>query len=291
MNPFLERYTQWTGDDQETILAYETKPVIRINPLKAPKNIITRLEEKGVELQKVPFLQDAYWYESPFSLGATEEYLLGYYYLQEAASQLPVIALAQAMDVTGKTILDMAAAPGSKTTQLAAVMNNTGTLVALDDNRKRCAALANNLERCGVTNTFVYVKDARYAKDLKIQFDGILLDAPCSGNFVLQKNWFDKRELSGLASKQRIQLALLTQGLSLLNVNGVLVYSTCSLEKEENEDVVKAALSTQNKPDGTYELVSLDIHGDEGIEGVGVRLWPHRHGTQGFFVAAIKKVS
>ena len=287
MNPFLSRYMQWTGDSAEDITEYDIKPVMRVNTLKAPKDLIRRLKEKGVTLTKVPFLQDAYWYDSPFSLGATEEYLLGYYYLQEAASQLPVIALTKAMDVSGKTILDMAAAPGSKTTQLAAAMNNTGTIVALDDNRKRCAALGNNLERCGVANTFVYVKDARYAKDLKLTFDGILLDAPCSGNFTLQRDWFSRRTMDGLVSKQRVQIALLKHGLSLLNKDGILVYSTCSLEKEENEDVVNTVLG---KTEG-FEIVETNIYGEQGLEGVGVRLWPHKSKTQGFFVCAIKKVS
>ena len=291
MNALLERYSAWTGDSAEEITDYTTRPVMRVNPLRAPKDLISRLQEKGVELEKVPFLQHAYWYTAPFSLGATEEYLLGYYYLQEAASQLPVIALTQLLDVKGKTVLDMAAAPGSKTTQLAAEMNNTGTIVALDDNRKRCAALGNNLERCGVANTFVYVKDARYAKDLRMTFDGILLDAPCSGNFTQQKNWLNTRQVLDFDRKQRTQVALLATGLSLLNVGGVLIYSTCSLEREENEDVVTTVLSKQNTAHGAFELVALDIHGDAGIDGVGVRLWPHRHGTQGFFVCAIKRIS
>lgn len=284
MNAFVERYSAWTGDAPEDILMGTARRCLRVNPLQAPKDLVKRLREKGVTLEKVPFLEHAYWYDAPFSLGATEEYLLGYYYLQEAASQAPVAALCELMDVSEKTILDMAAAPGSKTTQLAAAMNNTGTIVALDENRKRCGALGNNLERCGASNTFVYLKDARYADDLNMTCDAVLLDAPCSGNFTLQRNWFSQRSIDALPRLARVQKTLLHKGLSLLKPRGVLVYSTCSLEKEENEDIVSEALSE------AFELCNLSL-GDVGIDGVGRRFWPHRTETQGFFVAAIKRVS
>ncbi len=127
--------------------------------------------------------------DSKVSAGATAEYLLGMYSIQEAAAQIPVSVFTH---LKGKKVLDVAAAPGGKTVQLADLMENTGGIVALDVDKRRLNALVNHLERCHVSNTVVYMLDARQASKLNFKFDRMLVDAPCSGNFAADRDWFSK---------------------------------------------------------------------------------------------------
>ncbi len=290
---FLNRYEEMTGDLKKEITAFSLRPSLRINTLKInPKDLLVRLNKKGVKLEKIPFLDHGYWYSSKFSLGATIEYLLGYYYLQEAASQLPAIVLEKIFgSLKHKLVLDAAAAPGSKTTHLAMLMQNTGRIIALDSSHKRLRALANNLERCDVTNTVAILKQAEYAADLGMKFDAIILDAPCSGNFT-QKNWFSRRKQYDPVNRSRIQKKLLSSLIDVLKPSGVIIYSTCSLEVEENELVVQSVLDRAR-------LIPIDCIGDCGLTKFKRcsfdesmkhtrRLWPHKHNTQGFFVAALR---
>ncbi len=124
-------------------------------------------------------------YSSQVPLGATPEYLAGHYILQGASSMLPVMALAPQEN---ERILDMASAPGGKTTHIAALMRNTGLLYANDANRDRCKAVVGNLHRLGVTNTVVCSYDGRKLEKIMKGFDRVMLDAPCSGTGVIAKD-------------------------------------------------------------------------------------------------------
>lgn len=293
MNFFLNRYKQLGAEfDPETLVV---RPSLRVNTLKIKEEeIVKRLKKEGVKLEKVPFLEWGYWYEAEFSMGATPEYLLGYYYLQEAASQLPI----QILDPKpGETVLDMAAAPGSKTTHIAQYMQNKGVIVALDENAYRLVSVRNNLERCGATNAILYKKDARFIPDFKMEFDKVLLDAPCSGNFTTDKEWFSKKTIDGIKERARLQKELLKAAVKVLKPNGTLVYSTCTLEPEENEMNIDWLL--KKYPELKLELIDISI-GDPGLTDVFgeklslelskcKRLWPHKTGTEGFFMAKIQK--
>jgi len=284
MNMFLKRYKEMGHDiDPEAIDARQS---IRVNTLKidAP-TLASRLKKKGVRLKKIPFTDHGYWADSDFALSSTAEYLHGYFYIQEAASQLPVKVLAPKKD---DAVLDMAAAPGSKTTQLAQCMNNQGTIVALDSSSTRLTALKNNIERCGVKNTIIYQKDAAHADDLGTTFDSILLDAPCSGNFATDRSWFDKRSIDGIKQQAKVQRELLRAAANVLKPGGTIVYSTCSLEKEEDEDVIAWAL---DKLDLKLADTGLKV-GESGATPetrLCRRLWPDTDKTQGFFLAKLRK--
>lgn len=268
---------------------------IRINTLNMlPHVLVKRLSQAGIEVKPLPFVKYGFLVtKATFSVGASLEYLMGYLYTQEAASQLPV----QVLNPQPKeTVADMAAAPGGKTTQLAQWMNNEGILIALDKG-ERVYALRNNLERCGISNTIVFKKDARFLSDLHLEFDRILLDAPCSGNFAGDATWFGKRSLSSLHDRSVLQKELMKSAYQCLKPGGTLVYSTCSLEPEENELVVDFAL---RKFKGV-KLVEIDSPGDLGLTTVFGkrldpsikrcrRLWPWKTGTQGFFIAKFEKV-
>ncbi len=283
-NVFLKRYKEWGNDFDPANV--KVKPALRVNTLKiTEEELVKRLKAKGVRLQKVSWLKNAYFYLSDFALASTPEYLQGYFYLQDAASQIPAMILDPK---PGETVLDMAAAPGGKTTQLSMLMNNTGIIVALDVKTDRLTSLKNNIERMGCSNIIVYNKDANYASDLNMQFDKVLLDAPCSGNFCIDKDWFNKRKVEDFNEKAFIQQKLLRSGVRVLKKGGTLVYSTCSLEKEEDEKVIEWAVSNLD-----VELIDfkLDI-GDAGLEettSITRRLWPNKTMTQGFYVAKMIK--
>jgi NOL1/NOP2/sun family putative RNA methylase len=285
---FVSRYEK-LGWKHENV---KPKQAIRINVINTKKaDVIKRLEALGIELEKIPFLENGYWIcHSKFSVGATSEYLLGLYSIQEAAAQIPATLFAELKD---KTVLDACAAPGGKTVQLADLMQNTGAIVALDVRRQRLTALSNQLERCRVKNTIVYHMDARQASQLKMMFDRILLDVPCSGNFAADKDWFSRRTIEDVEKNAKLQRKILTEAANVLKDDGELVYSTCSLEPEENELNIEWAikhLNLQTEKISCYgEKAPTNIFGkqlDSSIENCR-RIWPGR--TQGFFVCKLKK--
>lgn len=298
---FMSLQSRYLGFDSSFTTEVNIRRALRVNTLKIScEELIPRLEKKGVILKKIPFLKNSFWYESEFSLGATAEYLQGFYYLQETASQLPPLALLSDIktnDLSDVNILDMAAAPGSKTTQLAQITNNKVPIIALDSDAHRLSSLRNNIERMGVKNVAIYKKDARFSTDLKITFSHVLLDAPCSGNFCIEPKFFIIKDLVGIKQNAKRQKELLKSAYRVLKKNGVLVYSTCSLEPEENELVIDWFLKKYS--DMFLVDTSLSI-GDSGFTDVfdkkldkslnlTKRLWPHKTGTQGFFIAKMVK--
>jgi NOL1/NOP2/sun family putative RNA methylase len=280
------------------VLGWEFRDVtprqaIRVNSMNVKGfDLLERLNSLGVRLEEIPFLRGGYWVvHSKFSVGATVEYLLGCYSIQEAAAQIPATLFA---DLKGKTVLDACAAPGGKTVQLADLMGNTGVIVALDINRQRLKALQNHLERCHVKNAVVYRLDARKASKLSLKFDRILLDVPCSGNFATDKFWFERRTLADVKRNARLQREILAEAAKLLKKDGEIVYATCSLEPEENELNIDWAVKNLG-----LETAEIECYGEEApTEVFGKRLddsvrncrriWPSEK-TQGFFVCKLKK--
>ncbi|MEM3641692.1 MAG: RsmB/NOP family class I SAM-dependent RNA methyltransferase [Candidatus Bathyarchaeia archaeon] len=268
------------------------RKAIRVNAMNTGGvNVVERLRRLGVELEEVPFLKGGYWVTcSKFSVGATIEYLLGYYSVQEAAAQIPATLFT---DLRDKSVLDACAAPGGKTVQLADLMDNSGLIIALDVNRRRLNALTNQLERCHVRNAIVYQLDARRASKLGLMFDRILLDVPCSGNFATDKDWFKRRTISDVKKNAQLQKEMLAEAVKVLKDDGEIVYATCSLEPEENELNVHWAVKNLN-----LMTVELDCYDDEAITEIFGkkldssvkncrRIWPCE--TQGFFVCKLKK--
>ena len=285
---FVERYRRLGWEFREVTL----RQAIRVNSMNVKGfDVVGRLRDLGVELEKVPFLQNGYWViRSDFSVGATVEYLLGYYSIQEAAAQIPATLFT---DLKDKIVLDACAAPGGKTVQLADLMDNTGVIVALDVNKRRLEALMNQLERCHVKNTVVYRLDARQASKLGLKFDRILLDVPCSGNFATDKDWFRRRTLRDVERNAKLQKQILAEAAKVLKDDGEIVYATCSLEPEENELNINWAVKNLG-----LETVDIECYGDEApTEVFGLkldesvrrcrRIWPGE--TQGFFVCKLRK--
>jgi len=294
------------GEILEVLEANEVqRPVtIRTNSLKTRRRDLAQaLINRGVNLDPV-----GKWskvglvvYSATVPLGATPEYLAGHYILQGASSLLPVMALAPQ---EGERILDMASAPGGKTTHIAAVMKNTGMVLANDANRDRCKAVVGNCHRLGITNTVVCSHDGRMLPKVMTGFDRVLLDAPCSGTGVISKDQSAKqsKDDQDIHLCSHLQKELILAAIDCLDhkskTGGYLVYSTCSILPEENENVVDYVLRKRH-----VKLVPTGL--DFGVEGftkyrekryhptmnLCKRYYPHTHNMDGFFVAKIKKLS
>jgi 25S rRNA (cytosine2870-C5)-methyltransferase len=240
-------------------------------------------------------------FESSVPLGATPEYLAGHYILQAASSFLPCMALDPQEN---ERVLDMAAAPGGKTTYLAALMKNTGFIVANDPNKARAKGLIGNIHRLGASNVIVSNYDAREFPKAIGGFDRVLLDAPCSGTGVIAKDPSVKTNKTELDFMQlpHIQKQLLVAAIDSVAHNsktgGYIVYSTCSVTVEENEAVVQYAL--RKRPN--VRLVDTSIpFGKEGFTSfrgkkfdpslsLTRRYYPHSYNVDGFFVAKFHKI-
>merc|ERR1719348_2829981 len=281
------------------------RPVtIRTNSLKTRRRDLAQaLINRGVNLDPV-----GKWskvglvvYSSSVPLGATPEYLAGHYILQGASSLLPVMALAPQ---EGERVLDMASAPGGKTTHIAALLKNTGMVLANDVNRARCKAVVGNLHRLGITNTVVCSYDGRVLPKVMTGFDRVLLDAPCSGTGVISKDPSAKtsKDDKDIHLCSHLQKELVLAAMDCLDhksaTGGYLVYSTCSVLPEENEGVVNYLLKKRHcklvdtgldfGADGFTKYREMRFHPSMSL---AKRYYPHAHNMDGFFVAKIKKLS
>lgn len=295
-----------TGELVEFLEACEVRrPVtIRTNTLKTRRRDLAQsLIGRGVNLDPI-----GEWskvglvvYDSSVPIGATPEYLAGYYILQGASSMLPVMALAPQEN---ERILDMCAAPGGKSTYIAALMKNTGCLMSNDANKDRTRAVVGNFHRLGISNTIVCCYDGREFTKVMTGFDRVLLDAPCSGTGVVAKDPSVKTNKSekDIDRCSHLQKQLILSAIDCLDANsstgGYLVYSTCSVLVEENECVVDYALK---KRDVKVVAAGVEI-GSDGFSryrekrfhpslSLTRRVYPHTHNMDGFYYAKLKKLS
>jgi len=286
---FFTRYKQLGHEIGPVMLS----PCIRVNSLKiSHAALLQRLGKEGVVLEKAN-ARDAFIVKrSKFSLGACVEHLLGYFYVQSLAAQLPVQVL---NPLPSDRVLDCCAAPGGKTTQLCQWMNNRGVIVALEKKDIRFPALRNALNRFSTRNVVAFKMDCYNVKQLGMKYDKVLLDAPCSGNYASDPDWFEKRTLKDVRHSARIQKDLLAAAIKATRNGGIVVYSTCSLEPEENELNIQWALDNFRVKILPTGLTS----GDPGLTKVFTktlskdmslcrRFWPGKYGTEGFFVARLK---
>ena len=292
------------------ILKVEPVRSIRCNTLKiSPKDLKKRLEKKSWKIsQPWKNFEEVMVVENelePGELGRAIEHLLGYYYIQELASMLPILVL---NPKPGESFLDLCAAPGSKTTQAAARMENSGNIIANEVNIGRLRILASNLERCGAANVVITRKDGcalcqrlnKFNPDFK--FDKILVDAPCSGEGTLRSSpkTYSMWNINTIKNLPKIQLGLFKSAFEVLKVGGEVIYSTCTHAPEENEGVVDAILKEFGDRIEILK-VKLPFTAREGItewEGKDfdkrvkncARVYPHDNNTEGFFVSKFKRV-
>ena len=300
---FLNLMRQNLPDDAsfEQFIAISQQPLrrsLRVNTLKiSVADFLAQTAPYGWQLTPVPWCSEGFWIsreDESLPLGSVAEHLSGLFYIQEASSMLPVTALFDAQpEVTA--VMDMAAAPGSKTTQIAARMNNQGLILANEFSASRVKVLHANISRCGVSNSALTHFDARvFGPALPEQFDAILLDAPCSGEGVMRKD-ADALKNWSLASTEEIaatQRDLLDSAFHALKPGGTLVYSTCTLNQIENQQVIAWLL--QRYPDAV-EVMPLDQLFEGAAQAATpegyLHVFPQLFDSEGFFVARLRKTA
>lgn len=270
---------------------------IRVNTLKiSVEDFLALVAPYSWQLTPVPWCAEGFWIErdneDAVPLGSTAEHLSGLFYIQEASSMLPVAALF-ADGNSPERVMDVAAAPGSKTTQIAARMGNRGAILANEFSASRVKVLHANISRCGIHNVALTHFDGRvFGAALPEAFDAILLDAPCSGEGVVRKdpdalkNWSVESNLE-IAATQR---ELIESAFHALRPGGTLVYSTCTLNRDENEDVC-LWLKAQY-PDAVEFLPLNDLFASaqEAVTTEGfLHVFPQIYDCEGFFVARLRK--
>jgi ribosomal RNA methyltransferase Nop2 len=278
--------------------------VIRTNTLKSRRrDLITALSNRGASLEPLaPWTKVGLKVtQSQVPIGATPEYLAGHYMLQSASSLCSVMALAPQQ---GERVLDMACAPGGKTTYVAQMMRNTGTIVANDLKRTRLKATCANLARLGVNNTVVCCYDGRQFPKVMGGFDRVILDAPCTGLGVISRDPSIKMQKTykDVTKMAHLQKELLLSAIDSVDANsktgGFVVYSTCSIAVEENEQVVQYALERR-----AVKLVITGLdHASPGLTRyqsrrfhphmkLTSRFYPQTHNMDGFYIAKFKKLN
>ena len=278
---------------------------IRCNTLKiSTTELKNRLEKKWKIKQPFESNPEIMIVESnllPGELGKSIEHLLGYYYVQEISSMLPPIALKPQSE---EILLDLAAAPGSKTGQIAAMMNNQGTIIANDVSLGRISILSANLQKLGTSNTVITRHDGvilcKKLKQINMRFDKILVDAPCSGEGNLRSNpkTFIMWNIKAVKKLSRIQKKLASSALEILKTGGEMIYSTCTHSPEENEGVVQYLLDNFN---AEVQSIKLPLKTRPGLTSwqdnkfsnelkLAHRVYPQDNNTEGFFLCKIKKL-
>lgn len=270
---------------------------VRVNTLKlSVEEFKQRAASKGWQLYPVPWCDEGFWIEADESvvpLGNTAEHMTGLFYIQEASSMMPVSALFMG-EASYNAVLDMAAAPGSKTTQVAACMNNDGVLIANEFSASRVKVLHANIERCGVRNTALSNYDGRvFGAWLPEHFDAVLIDAPCSGEGTVRKdadamkNW-NKASVISISDTQK---DLIESAFHALKPGGVMVYSTCTLSIEENQQVCHHLKDTFGDLVAFDSLKDLFPEAEKAITEEGfLHIFPQVYDCEGFFVARIRKL-
>jgi len=292
-------------DSVYTGLTQKRPTSFRVNTLKTSGGLLVpALETKGFSVSQASWLKEAYILTKGTlrSLTDTQEYRQGFAYVQSLSSMVPPLALGPK---PGQRVLDLTAAPGSKTTQMAAIMQNSGKIIANDTSRLRTYRLRANLDTQGVTNTTIHSLDGRSLwKTYPEYFDMTLADVPCSmeGRFcVSESESYDSWSLKKVRDMSMLQRWLLRSAVSATKPGGFIVYSTCTLSPEENEGVIDWML---NKDKGIVTLEDIRVDGltaHQGLTRFGdrtyneqlrktLRIYPSET-MEGFFIARLRKVA
>ncbi len=287
----VKRYVARFGrEETEKLLAINNeKPylTLRINALKTkPEEFKTLLESVGLKYKQGDYLPEFFKLQNLTNITAWEYFAKGYFNIQDESAGLAC----RLLDVQeGQRVLDMCAAPGGKTAYISALMHSRGEVVAIDRFESRLKILQKNMTRLTVDCVRSVVVDALEYKDLP--FDRVLVDVPCSGSGTLSKKpdikW--KKDLFDIRNLNNTQSKLLAKAASMVKVGGLIVYSTCSIEPEENYNIVKKFL--EENPNFNFESAKGKFP-DEIIDDNGcIQTLPHIHKTDGAFAARLVRIS
>lgn len=301
---FLDQMQQLLPDSAEfeRFIATSQTPLrrsIRVNTLRiSVGDFLALVAPSQWALTPIPWCEEGFWISrddaDTLPLGSTAEHLAGLFYIQEASSMLPVTALFSG-NASPERVMDMAAAPGSKTTQMAACMHNRGTILANEFSASRVKVLHANLSRCGVSNTAMTHFDGRvFGPALPECFDAVLLDAPCSGEGVIRKdadalrNWSEASTAEIAATQQD----LINSAFHALRPGGTLIYSTCTLNRTENQAVIAWLMAQYPDAVEIEPLGGLFDGADRAVTPEGfLHVFPQLFDSEGFFVARLRKTA
>lgn len=302
---FTERMQGLLESEYEEFLAsfeHEKYQALRLNPLKKDDmSVITEKVKQTFQLQPVPWAENGYYYTKEDQPGKHPWHEAGLYYIQEPSAMAPVTLLSPQ---PGERILDLCAAPGGKSTQIASAMEGEGLLVTNEIHPARAKILSENVERMGIRNACVLNETPEHLADIfEEYFDRILVDAPCSGEGMFRKNEVACEEWS----PENVQLCadrqdgILECAARMLVPGGRLVYSTCTFAPAENEGSISRFLAKHEEfeivpidkkalgiPEGCDGIPGCVENPAPGIEGT-LRLWPHKLRGEGHYAAVLQK--
>jgi 16S rRNA (cytosine1407-C5)-methyltransferase len=292
-------YNEDEAEKYFTFVTSEPSNYIRVKQNCNRETILKNLSDYGIELEKISYIENAFRVLSGHEfIGKTLEFALGYYYVQSLSSMIPPLVLAPNPN---DKILDLCSAPGSKTTEIADLMNNKGTIISNEPNLDRIKMLVHNLDRMNVINTGVIQNRGEWLnRYYDNYFDKILVDAPCSALGVVQKkgevnNWWTIERLPNLA---KIQLMLLTSAVKMVKTGGEIVYSTCTLTPEENELIINYVINKFPLEVLDIELPIKSTEAKTVYKGEKLnpelkkakRILPWEVNSDGFFIVKLKKL-
>ncbi|MEG3870639.1 MULTISPECIES: 16S rRNA (cytosine(967)-C(5))-methyltransferase [unclassified Microcoleus] len=260
---------------------------VRINPLKSSiAQIETAFKSQNISTSRIPNLPQALRLNG--SIGAIQNlpgYSEGWWTIQDSSAQLVTHLLAPQ---PGETIIDACAAPGGKTTHSAELMQDEGTIYACDKTASRLKKLKENADRLQMKSIKIHTGDSRHFPEFVNLADRVLLDAPCSGLGTLHRRadarWRHTPE--NIQQQSQLQSELLANAATFVKSGGVLVYATCTIHPLENETVIRSFLDSN--PHWQIEPPTIDLPVQPSPEG-WVKVWPHRHHMDGFFMVRIKR--
>ena len=297
VDELYEQYTPITVDKILTGMLGERNTTLRVNTIKYNiQELMKYLREKNIKFERVSWYNDALIIKNANEkeIQKLDIYIKGYIYLQSLSSMIPPLVLNPKQD---ENVLDLTAAPGSKTTQMAAMMKNHGHILANELDKIRCERLQYNVEKQEANIVEVINnRGEKVGEEYQERFDKVLLDAPCSGegrflgnNAGTYRNW-SKRTVRDLV---KLQKKLFKSAYTALKPNGIMAYSTCTLNRDENENVLQWVIENFN-----VKLLDINIDFKEKVQGFNdglddsinkaIRILPSKN-MEGFFVAKIKK--
>ena len=297
-NTLIKRYSNLIENSKDfaTCINKPLKQSFRINTIKSKKkDVLQRLKEYDKNIKKVPWSKNAFVTDLT-NLGSSIEHFSGLIYIQELTSMVPPLIINDLKHK--KNVIDCCAAPGSKTTQIADIMQNKGHIIANDSRHSRIKALRGNLDRLGITNTTVSLRDFKSFPNTNA--DVYFVDAPCSSEGTIRKKNTIARPWKNKDYERfhKLQTGLLKKACEMAKRGNTIIYSTCTFAPEENEKVVSDIINEM-----PVKLKKIKLDGLKSSPGITkwekkefdsdvekcMRIWPHQNDTGAFFIARMEK--